>query len=131
MSILLGMGTKPKNLYLKTHPNGFGDVGGKVVLGDYEISMADFAVVVEYVLTNTDLEPDDVRLQLVKCIKSMRRVKGWNNTPRSRHLQASMRPILQRHVPKEQESPKPADEPKSASSRSVQKKKSQGARRRK
>ena len=76
MSLSLGLGTKPAGLEVKTF--GFGSMGNTVHLGDYEISLEDFLVTVEYVLTNTDLEPNDPRLRFVKRVQSMKEVAGYN-----------------------------------------------------
>lgn len=77
MSLSLVMGTKPVGLVVKTY-DGFGSTETIVYLGDYEISLIDFLVMATYVLTNTDLRPDDPRLQFVKCVKSMKEVDGYN-----------------------------------------------------
>ena len=63
-----------------------------VHLGEYEISMKDFLCTAEYVLTNTDLEVDDPRLQFVRCVKSMEIVNGYN--PDGKRLKANVPPIL-------------------------------------
>lgn len=76
MSLILNMGTKPYGLRVKTF--GFGSRLNTVYLGDYEISLEDFLVAAEYVLTNTDLEPNDPRLQFVERVKSMEEVDGYN-----------------------------------------------------
>ena len=77
MSLVLSLDTKPEGLEIKTHPRA---VLGKdvVLLGDCEISMADFLLAAHYVLTNTDLEADDLRPQFVECIKKMSEVEGHN-----------------------------------------------------
>lgn len=90
MSLTLAMGTKPAGLEVKTY--GFGSFGNTVHLGDYEISIEDFLVTAEYVLTNTDLEPNDPRLQFVKCVQSMRQVGGYNLG--RKRLEASEHPVL-------------------------------------
>jgi len=46
--------------------------------GFVEIDLDDFCVMARYVLTNTDLMPDDPRLELLKQVKRMRTVKGYN-----------------------------------------------------
>jgi len=43
-----------------------------------EIDMRDFCELVLYVLTNTDLEPDDPRVPLVNKIKEMEIIEGHN-----------------------------------------------------
>ena len=79
MSLSLDQGTKPEGLEVKT----WGVVGLKSVvhLGDYEISMADFLSVAQYVLTNTNLDPNDPRLEFVKWVKSLEQVKGYPSIP--------------------------------------------------
>lgn len=89
MSLILGMGTRPAGLEVKTF--GFGPTN-TVHLGKYEISFEDFLVAAEYVLTNTDLEPNDPRLQFVKCVQSMKEVTGYN--PGRKSLKSSAPPVL-------------------------------------
>lgn len=57
---------------VKTH------VTGCVVLGDKTISMTDFAEIVLYVMTNTDLEVNDPRLELIEGIKSLKITDGYH-----------------------------------------------------
>ena len=75
MSMVLNLGTKPEGLSIKTH--GIDSLPA-VYLGDYEISMKDFFIAAEYVLTNTDLVPNDPRLQFVKRTQSMQEVDGYS-----------------------------------------------------
>ncbi len=75
MSLVL-VETKPTGLEVKTF--GHGPMGNTVYLGGYEISLKDFLAAVEYVLTNTDLKPNDPRLQFIKCVQSMKEVDGYN-----------------------------------------------------
>ncbi len=80
MSLSLDLGTKPEGLEVKTFGQTIGpDPLQMVYIGDYKISMKDFLCAAEYVLTNTDLEPDDPRLQFLKCVRSMKIVKGYNS----------------------------------------------------
>ena len=72
MSLTLDQGTKPVGLSVMTLGSD------TILLGDYEISLKDFLCVAKYVLTNTDLEPDDPRLQFVKRVQSMEEVNGYN-----------------------------------------------------
>jgi len=90
MALILQMGTQPAGLEVKTF--GFGSMGNTVHLGDYKISIEDFLVAAEYVLTNTDLDPNDSRLQFVKCAQSMKEVEGYN--PGRKRLEASERAVL-------------------------------------
>ena len=73
MSLELNCGTSPENLRIITIPNG------TTIIGDYELSMEDFCEMVKYVLNNTDLLPDDLRLKLVEDIKNSKVVPGWNS----------------------------------------------------
>lgn len=88
--MILEMGTRPAGLEVKT--SGFGRMSDTVFLGDYEISLPDFLVIAEYVLTNTDLKPNDLRLQFVRCIQSMREVDGYN--PNQKRLESSVPAVL-------------------------------------
>lgn len=72
MSITLDCGTEPKDLSIKTFD------GKTVFLGEYKISMVDFAICVFYVLTNTDLEENDPRLKLVEDVKNLQIKQGRN-----------------------------------------------------
>ena len=90
MSLRLDMGTKPAGLEVKTY--GFGSMRQTVYLGNYEISIEDFLVVAEYVLTNTDLYPNDPRVQFVTCVQSMREIDGYN--PNGKRLKSSVEPVL-------------------------------------
>lgn len=94
MSLRLVLGTKPANLEIKTF--GFGPMGNTVYLGDYEVSLEDFLVAAKYVLTNTDLEPNDPRLQFVRCVQSMKEVEGYN--PNREHLESSVPAVLLNEV---------------------------------
>ena len=73
MSLMLNTDTKPNNLYTKTYSPKF------VTVGDYEIGINDFLCLVEYVLTNTDLVPDDPRIDFVKRMKTAKKVQGWRS----------------------------------------------------
>lgn len=90
MSLTLNRGTKPDGLSVSTLL-GTLSVGAPIMLGDYEISMEDFLIVAEYVLTNTDLVPDDQRLQFVECVKSMKEVDGYNQG--GKRLKPSVLPV--------------------------------------
>jgi hypothetical protein len=56
-------------------------------IGEYKIPLEDFLAAAEYVLTNTDLEPDDPRLQFVQLVQSMKQVDGYD--PGRKRLVAS------------------------------------------
>jgi len=75
MSLSLDLGTDPRGLEVKTYGiKGLPDVR----IGDYEISMADFRHMVNYVMTNTDLVPDDPRIALKDDIENMAISHGYN-----------------------------------------------------
>jgi hypothetical protein len=84
MSLILDEST-PKNLMVKTCGVKF-EVGEGthmrreqvVMLGDCEIPMSEFCTAVEYVLTNTDLDPNDPRIGLVERIKKATVTQGHN-----------------------------------------------------
>ena len=78
MTLLLNRGTEPKNLSIKTFGLGFGNLDNTVFLGEYKISMEDFLFAAEYVLTNTNLGPNDPRIQFVTSVMSMIKVEGYN-----------------------------------------------------
>lgn len=67
MSLMLNQGTVPNDLFTKSHPSN----GGRVLIGDYDLSMKDFVALAEYVLTNTDLQPDDPRLEFMDYVKTL------------------------------------------------------------
>lgn len=90
MSLLLNNGTKPDGVEIKTF--GFGTMQGIIYLGDYEISLSDFLCAAKYVLSNTDLEPNDPRLQFVKCIRETREIGGYN--PSKMRLESTVPPVL-------------------------------------
>lgn len=77
MSLFLDLGTKPAGLKVKTEGT-IRSMVNTVFLGDYKISLEDFLVAAAYVLTNTDLEPNDSRLQFVQYVRSMRIIEGYN-----------------------------------------------------
>jgi len=65
-----------------------------VLLVDYKIPIDDFCCLVEYVLTNTDVRPDDPRLKLVELIKTAHLVKGWQTVsdPKSKAKRIELGP---------------------------------------
>ncbi|MDB4992039.1 MAG: hypothetical protein JWL75_284 [Parcubacteria group bacterium] len=76
MTLHLNQGTTPDNLAVKTQPRL---IDSDVRIGEYSVSAADFCAMVEYVLTNTDLEDEDPRTVLVERIRGATRVSGHNN----------------------------------------------------
>ncbi|MDP2629674.1 MAG: hypothetical protein Q8P45_03180 [Candidatus Harrisonbacteria bacterium] len=91
MSLILDMGTQPAGLAIKTFGIG-GSMGKTVYLGDYQISLEDFLGAAKYVLTNTDLEPNDPRLQFVKCVQAIEQTDGYN--PGRKRLESSEPAVL-------------------------------------
>lgn len=103
MSLTFSALTKPKGLEAKSITIPPGINGSKhcqqvVSIGNYEMTLVDFLALSAYVLTTTDLEPDDPRSQFVKCVTSMREVEGFNGAE-SKALQPSVEPVLARHFP--------------------------------
>jgi len=49
-----------------------------VYVGSLELPLDAVLDIAYYVLTNTNLVPDDPRLKFVQAVKKMRIVKGWN-----------------------------------------------------
>ena len=90
MSLSLDQGTKPAGFEIRTRD--FGSLRNTVYLGNYEISLWDFLVAAAYVLTNTDLEPNDPRLQFVKCVQSIKQTDGYS--PGRKRLESSEPAVL-------------------------------------
>jgi len=67
--------TTPHGLVAKTL--GIGSIGSDLFLGDYVIALEDFLTLIWYVFTNTDLEPNDPRVEFLNAIKEARNVTGW------------------------------------------------------
>jgi len=57
---------------------GRGFFNNKVIVGDYEIDIADFCALVEYVFTNTDLDEFDPRRSTLQILKCLNEVEGYN-----------------------------------------------------
>lgn len=73
MSLSLDLGTKPHGTVAVT------DFDGEYVgVADLQISTADFCQLVIYVLTNTDLQPNDPRLHLMNQIAKLNVIPGHN-----------------------------------------------------
>ena len=75
MSLSLERGTEPRGLEVIIVPTGPG-TARPILLGGYKISLEDFLLTAEYVLTSGDLAPDDLRLKFVESVRSMRIVEG-------------------------------------------------------
>lgn len=54
-------------------------------VGDYDIDLDDFCQLVQYVLTNFDLQHNDPRLMLMSSLAKLNVVQGYNG-PQSRRL---------------------------------------------
>jgi len=83
MSLILTMGSKPNRLVVKTRSGS----DSTVHLGKYQISLVDFLVMAEYVLTNTELNLNDPRIQFLKIVRSMKQTDGY--MPGRKRLEAS------------------------------------------
>lgn len=91
MSLVLS-DSSPKDLEAKTNGIGMGEYPpGTLFLGDYAIPLTDFLSLAYYVLTNTDLEPNDPRLQFVKSVRGMNTVKGYNK--KAKRLETKVSPV--------------------------------------
>jgi hypothetical protein len=68
------------NIYCSTQFGyaGRGLFDNKVIVGDYEIDIADFCALVEYVFTNTDLAECDPRRSTLQILKSLHEIEGYN-----------------------------------------------------
>ena len=83
MSLSLDNGSKPKGTLVKTY-YGIPDI----VIGDAAISQEDFAEIVKYWFTNTDLCDDDIRIKLLNQLGSIEPTQGYN--PDGQRLQFGM-----------------------------------------
>lgn len=67
------------------------DVEGNdmVFIGDHEIPLDSFLFIAEYVLTNTDVEPNDPRFKFIEKVRGSRLVSGHNahNNPNSKRIE--------------------------------------------
>lgn len=87
MSLSLDLGTVPEGLSAKTFGPGMGNMSGKLFLGAHEITDRDFACLVDYWLTNADLDGlDDPRIDLVRRIKESKYVPGYNSNQLKIHM---------------------------------------------
>jgi len=68
----------PRDLEIKSHPNIPGHENETVRIGEYHMSLSDFLVMAEYVLTNTDIVPNDPRVKFLERIKRAEPIPGWN-----------------------------------------------------
>ena len=63
-------------------------IAGIVAIGPVEMPIEEFCVTAMYVLANTDLEPDDPRLEFIEDVKRLAKIKGFNfqHNPKARRL---------------------------------------------
>lgn len=92
MSLLLEQGSTPPDLEAKA--TGF--VRGNPIFlygtGVHaEISLEDFCVLTYYVLTNSDLMPEDPRLNLIERIKKLQITEGFNPGESRLEIQPKLR----------------------------------------
>ena len=75
MTMILNMGsvntTNGEYPEVKTWPKYVTDLTGKVFLDNIELSMADFCMLVKYVMTNTPMNHGDPRRELLDILKTM------------------------------------------------------------
>ena len=90
MSLPLNRGTQPAGLEVTT--SSIGSIDNTVRIGYCKISLEDFLRAVVYVLTNTDLKPNDPRLQFVKYVQLMGEVEGYD--PQNKRLESPIPAIL-------------------------------------
>lgn len=86
----LTQGTRPSDLEAVSYDRTVPDLEG-VHIGDYVLSMDDFLAVAVYVLCNTDLAPNDLRMEFVEMVKHLEQVPGHNvqRNPAARRLAPS------------------------------------------
>ncbi len=84
MSLLLEMGTEPHRLYT----NAMDDW---VAIGDYTLSLVDFLALAQYVLSNTNLVPNDPRVAFVDAIRDSMAVPGWGDQGTRLQLSEALR----------------------------------------
>jgi hypothetical protein len=58
---------------------GRGFFNDKVIVGVYEIDIADFCALVEYVFTNTDLDKHDPRRSTLQMLQNLEEIDGYNS----------------------------------------------------
>jgi hypothetical protein len=81
MSLILNHATPSGTRVIST-------IGGIVAIGPVEMPIEEFCVTAMYVLANTDLEPDDPRLEFVKDVKRLAKIRGFNfqHNPKAQRL---------------------------------------------
>jgi hypothetical protein len=68
--------SRKKGLYLKSFGKILGDT---IILEDYEISLKDWLIATQYILTNADLSEADIRLDFIEWVKTLKHEEGWNS----------------------------------------------------
>ena len=64
-----------KVVYVKSGSLSDGDY---ITIGDNTFTMKDFLFIVQYVLTNTDLRENDLRLKFSEAIRGIKVIEGWD-----------------------------------------------------
>lgn len=77
MSLLLARGTQPEGTEVKTF-SADQVMFGKFLNPTIVMSIEDFCETVIYVMTNTELVPNDPRLKLIEEIKALKKVEGFS-----------------------------------------------------
>lgn len=72
-------------IYCKSMQWNFQENGNMVMIGDKYITLHAFCNIVEYVLQNTDLIPNDPRSRLIKKIRFNKLIEGYN--PNSQRIE--------------------------------------------
>lgn len=90
--------TEPKDLEVKTHGGYPPVVHLTTQTGRCTIAIEDFLDAAWYILTNTDLEPDDPRLVFIERVRKLRSVPGWSmraggRRTRTKRLAIPLRPF--------------------------------------
>lgn len=81
MSLALGRTGTDKGIEVKTFGIAMPDiVFMRTPCGPVEIRYEDFLDAAFYVLTNTNLEPDDYRLKFVEAVKALVESPGYHNS---------------------------------------------------
>lgn len=78
MSLILNRSYEQPDAFITSKGNSRGFTENSIRIGEHHIDVEDFAEVVIYFFTNTDLEEDDIRYDLLARIKSLKEIKGYN-----------------------------------------------------
>lgn len=74
--------TEPRDLEVKTHGGRPPVVHLTTTTAHLTIAIEDVLSAAWYVLTNTDLEPNDPRLAFIERVRKLRTVPGWSQLGR-------------------------------------------------